>query len=111
MPPWLVSKAAAAAAGGMSISQQQQQQPGFGLDNGIKAESGAFGFKADPGMKLEGIKPEPGFKPDPELKQVSCAAAGATACAPAQRMHTEQGMSSISSAAQLKSCSRPRTDR
>jgi hypothetical protein len=76
IPPWLMSShKAAAGAGGMSSAQQQQpgSSMGFSSGMGVKQDSSSSMLvKSDPaGVKLEGVKAEPGFKTDPGLKQVS----------------------------------------
>lgn len=53
------------------VSAEQHHQPGAGSGFGVKAEGDSLGLKADPGVKVEGIKADAGFKLDPELKQVS----------------------------------------
>jgi hypothetical protein len=61
--------AAAAAGGGLQQQEQPGSSTGLGLGMGFKSE--AVGFDLKPEVKIEGIKLDPGFKADPDLKLVS----------------------------------------
>jgi hypothetical protein len=60
---------AAAAGGGLQQQEQPGSSTGLGLGMGFKSE--AVGFDLKPEVKIEGIKLDPGFKADPDLKLVS----------------------------------------
>jgi hypothetical protein len=63
-------KATIAAAGGLQQQEQPGSSTGLGMGMDFKSEAGGFDLKPGPGLKVEGIKVDPGLKADPDLKQV-----------------------------------------